>query len=46
MSYKMIACDLDETLLSADRTVCKRNRKAIAKAEQFYFTQTILKIAL
>ena len=34
MSYKLIACDLDETLLSADRTVCKRNREAIAKAAQ------------
>lgn len=32
--YKMITCDLDETLLSSDITVCKRNRDAIAKASQ------------
>lgn len=30
--YKLIACDLDETLLSDDTSVCERNRKAIAKA--------------
>lgn len=30
--YKIIACDLDETLLSTDRTVCTRNIEAIQKA--------------
>lgn len=30
--YKLIACDVDETLLSLDNTVSKRNRKAIQKA--------------
>lgn len=32
--YKIIACDLDETLLSTDRTVSKENIKAIEKARQ------------
>lgn len=32
MSYKIIACDLDETLLSSDRSVCPRNREAIRRA--------------
>ena len=31
--YKLIACDLDETLLSADRTVSQRNIEAIRKAD-------------
>lgn len=30
--YRLIACDLDETLLSEDRKVCERNREAIRKA--------------
>lgn len=30
--YKLIACDLDETLLGADKTVSQANRDAIAKA--------------
>lgn len=30
--YKIIACDLDETLLNADTHVSKKNRKAIQKA--------------
>lgn len=32
MAYKIIACDMDETLLSTDATICKRNIDAIAKA--------------
>jgi len=31
-SYKIIACDMDETLLSTDATICQRNIEAIAKA--------------
>lgn len=31
-SYKLIACDMDDTLLSSDATICKRNIEAIAKA--------------
>jgi len=31
--YKLIACDLDETLLSGDSTVSKRNIEAIHKAK-------------
>ncbi len=34
MKYKLIASDLDETLLSTDRTVCQRNIDAIRKAEE------------
>ena len=30
--YKIIACDLDETLLSDDRTISKENIEAIQKA--------------
>ena len=30
--YRIIACDLDETLLSTDRTVCRRNIEAIREA--------------
>lgn len=32
--YRLITCDLDETLLSSDKTVSKRNRKAIATAKE------------
>lgn len=32
--YRLIACDLDETLLSEDRKVCARNREAILKARE------------
>lgn len=32
--YKIIACDLDETLLSADRTVSQKNIKAINEAKK------------
>lgn len=34
--YKLIACDLDETLLNDDKEICERNRYAIKKAEQIY----------
>lgn len=30
--YKLIACDLDETLLNDDTTICDRNKKDIAQA--------------
>lgn len=32
--YKLIACDLDETLLSTDNTVSEKNRAAIKKADE------------
>ena len=32
--YKIIACDLDETLLSDDRTISKENIEAIQKAKE------------
>lgn len=32
--YKIIACDLDETLVSDDRTISKRNIEAIKKATE------------
>ena len=32
--YRIIACDLDETLLSSDHSVCKRNLEAIEKARK------------
>lgn len=32
--YKLIACDLDETLLNDDTTVCQRNIDAIARASK------------
>ena len=32
--YKLIACDLDETLLSADNTVSKKNVEAIQRADE------------
>lgn len=31
-NHKIIACDMDETLLSSDATICQRNIEAIAKA--------------
>lgn len=34
--YKLIACDLDETLLNDNKEICKRNIEAIAKAEREY----------
>lgn len=32
--YKLIACDLDETLLTSDRSVSDENREAILKADE------------
>lgn len=32
-TYKIIACDMDETLLSRDASICRRNIEAIAKAK-------------
>lgn len=32
--YKIIACDLDETLLQTDRTISLKNKEAIAKARE------------
>ena len=32
MTYKLIVADLDETLISRDRSICQRNIDAIAKA--------------
>lgn len=32
-TYKIIACDMDETLLSSDASICQRNIDAIAKAK-------------
>lgn len=34
MNYRLIACDLDETLLNSDHHVCQRNRELIQKAHQ------------
>ena len=34
MTYKLIAADLDETLISRDRTICQRNIDAIKKATE------------
>ena len=32
-TYKIIACDMDETLLSSDASICRRNIEAIAQAK-------------
>lgn len=32
--YKLIACDLDETLLNEEKQICVRNQMAIKRAEQ------------
>lgn len=32
--YKIIACDLDETLLSEDTSICERNKIAIKRAQE------------
>ena len=34
--YKLIACDLDETLLNTDKEICARNIAAIKRAEREY----------
>ena len=36
--YKIIACDLDETLLSDDRSISKENIEAIQKAKELGVT--------
>lgn len=36
MGYKLIACDLDETLLDDDHLCCQRNIDAIIKAKEEY----------
>ena len=33
MAYKLIACDMDETLLNSDHVICQRNIDAIKKAK-------------
>lgn len=33
-AYQIIACDMDETLLSSDATICRRNIEAIAAARR------------
>ena len=33
--YKIVACDLDETLLKTDRTISDKNKKAIARLKDF-----------
>jgi HAD superfamily hydrolase (TIGR01484 family) len=32
--YKIIACDLDETLLGTDRKISEKNKEAILKAKE------------
>ena len=34
--YKLIACDLDETLLNTEKEICEENIRAIKKAEEEY----------
>lgn len=36
MGYKLIACDLDETLLNDDHLVCQRNIDAVKRAREEY----------
>ena len=38
--YKIIACDLDETLLCDDRSVSQKNKEAILKAIKKYGSNT------
>ena len=33
MKYQLIACDLDETLLNSQHTICQRNIDLIQKAK-------------
>ena len=33
--YKIVVCDLDETLIGTDRTISEKNRKAIARLKDF-----------
>ncbi|MDO4536075.1 MAG: Cof-type HAD-IIB family hydrolase, partial [Clostridium perfringens] len=34
MTYKLIACDMDETLLNSDHMICQRNIDAIKRAKE------------
>ena len=34
MKYQLIACDLDETLLNSQHTICQRNIDLIQKAKE------------
>lgn len=36
MGYKLIACDMDETLLNDNHTICERNIELIKKAKKEY----------
>lgn len=36
MGYKIIACDMDETLLNDDHAICQRNIELIKKAKEEY----------
>ena len=36
MGYKLIACDMDETLLSDNKEICQRNIDLIRKAREEY----------
>lgn len=39
---KLIACDLDETLLNDDKKICERNLKAIRKAREEYGVKFVI----
>ena len=36
MGYKLIACDMDETLLNDNHEICQRNIDLIKKAREEY----------
>ena len=36
MGYKLIACDMDETLLNDNHEICKRNIEMIKRAKEEY----------
>ena len=36
MGYKLIACDMDETLLSDNHEICQKNIELIKKAREEY----------
>lgn len=40
--YKIIACDLDETLLSDDRSISKENIEAIQKLKNWVLSLFLL----
>lgn len=39
--YKLIACDLDETLLNTEKEICEENIRAIKKAEEEYHVRFV-----